>query len=141
MIWHEEFPPSRLEIKKRFGYLSFQCSLINIDVYGLEIIKHEDYIILLYQGNKKVGFINECKKLTEEQVFKLYKTIPSANELYEFSEKHFDKIKIYNPEPNNFIFISDDVVTTKSVLNKTKKELNNENRNNQKGEDKNKKIL
>ncbi len=112
MITHNaDFPPFRSELKKAFGYLSFQCALVNIDVIGIRLKKTYDIVVILFRGKRKIGWLDESSNLDQETVLKIYNDVPEdRNLLHEYEEKFGKWVEILLPEKNNYVFVSDDTV-------------------------------
>lgn len=108
IIRDASFPPFRSDLKKAFGYLSFQCSLINVDVIGIRLKKSYEVVIITWRGPQKTGWIYEGEKLTPKQILQLYEDIPEdKNKLEEYEKTYSDKIEILIPEIDNYVFITE----------------------------------
>lgn len=117
MVENSAVPPFRSTLKKEFGYLSFQCVLANVDVIGIRINKNYECVIITYRSAYKTGFIYEGGNLTPEQVFAVFKDAPEdKNNLDEWAEKRKGKVTVLIPPKDNYVFVLDDVVTTRTVL-------------------------
>ncbi len=108
------FPPSRSDLKKHFGYLSFNCSLINLDVIGIKLIKSGEVVVITYRGNRKTGFIYEGEKLTEAQVLRTFSDVPETyNDLEKYEMEYEGRIEILAPPKDNYVFINDQEIKRK----------------------------
>lgn len=109
-----QFPPYRSDIKKHFGYLSFNCTLINLDIVGIKLIKSGEVVVITYRGNRKTGFMYEGDKLTEAQVLRTYTDVPPTwNELAKFEDEYQGRIEILMPLRDNYVFINEKEIRQK----------------------------
>ena len=105
---HANLPPFKSELKKAFGFLSFQCGLINMEYVGIRLLKSYEVVIILFRGHEKVGWVYEGLKFSPQQVLQIYEDVPgNFNELEAYEKKLADKIEILVPEKENYVFISD----------------------------------
>ena len=112
---YANFPPLRSELKEKFGYLSFNCTLINLDLVGIRILKSYETVVILYRGAYKVGFIYEGDQLTKEHLDRVYSDVPvNWNHLAEYERKFEGLIEILGPPRDNYVFISDQEVIKKT---------------------------
>lgn len=101
-------PLHRAELKERFGSLAFQCVLINIDVYGIKILRTDEVVVILYSGGYKTGFLYEGGNLTQEQVFAVYKDAPKTPSDFEsWANQREGKVDVLVPPKYNYVFIDD----------------------------------
>lgn len=108
-----QWSPLKKDIKESHGYLSFNCSLINLDVVGIRIIDSGEVIVVFYRGPNKLGYMYEGEKLNEVQAFNLFKLVPeNYNDLEEF-EKMDGRVDILAPPRDNYVFINDREVIEK----------------------------
>lgn len=110
-------PNDKKELREKFGFLSFQTALINVDVVGIRIVKSYEVVIITYFGAWKTGFIYEGGNLTQAQAFKVYSDVPNNyNDLAQWEKSMEGKIEILVPQRDNYVFINDKEV--KPVKNK-----------------------
>lgn len=111
------FPPSRTELKQHFGYLSFNCTLINLDIVGIRLMRSGEVVVITYRGNRKTGFIYEGDKLNNAQVLRIYTDVPDTwNDLKNYEKAYEDRIEILNPLKDNYVFISEQEIAEKQAL-------------------------
>lgn len=117
-----DFPFMREEIKKQFGYLSFQCIFMNLDVVGIHILKSGQFIAIQYRGATKVGFIYEMEGLTNEKLLRIYQDVPeNKNHLANWAKALVGKVDIYYPPKDNYVFVSDNFATTMEIVKALKR--------------------
>ncbi|MCO4304727.1 hypothetical protein [Riemerella anatipestifer] len=118
-IEKREYPPYKEDIKREFGYVSFNCLLANLDIIGVRSNRTFEIISVFYRGNIKVGYMYEYKNIPEEEIFKFYNSIPErSNDLKAWAEKLGDKITIIEPPKDNYVFVNDmEVSLVKSKKN------------------------
>lgn len=110
------FPPFKSDIKKAFGFLSFQCLLLNLDIIGVRSKKTYDIIAVLYRGKNKVGHLYDSGAMTEQEVFKIYNLVPEDyNDLHNWEKSMADKIEILVPPKDNYVFINDREVVKQRI--------------------------
>ncbi|AZA93020.1 Uncharacterised protein [Chryseobacterium nakagawai] len=111
---NKEFPPSRSDLKDHFGYLSFNCTLINLDIVGIRLVNSGEVVVITYRGNRKTGFIYEGDKLNEAQVMRTYSDVPETwNDLQSYEKAYEGRIEILNPLKDNYVFISEQEIIEK----------------------------
>lgn len=121
---YANFPPFKSDLKKDFGYLSFQCGLINLDLIGIRLKKTWDVLVVFYRGGLKVGWVYDYGELPQETILKIYNDAPeNYNDLEAYETKFKDWIEILVPPKDNYVFISEKEVTPY----KPKKNDNNTN--------------
>lgn len=121
LIKTSEIPPLKSELKKAFGFLSFECVFMNIDAVGVLIVKTGQMLVILYRGAMKIGYIYEMEGLSEEKQNKIYQDVPSdRNKLEAWAKDLKGKVQLYIPPKHNYVFVSDDVVTTNKILKQIK---------------------
>ena len=109
-----EIPPFRSDLLKKFGHLSFQCGLINLDIIGVRLLSSNETIAILYRGAYKCGWIYEGQKFTNQQVLQLYDDVPNSyNNLEEFEKRQKEFIEILIPQKDNYVFINEKLVNRK----------------------------
>jgi hypothetical protein len=82
-----------------------------IDVIGIRIVKSGEYVIILYRGAWKVGFIYEGEKLTEKQILRVFSDVPNnANDLKNYRKEYDGKVEILTPKKDNYVFIGEYLV-------------------------------
>lgn len=108
-------PPSRKAQKEAFGYLSFNVSLINLDIVAVRLRESGEFVVIMYRGAHKVGYIYEGEKLTPKQAFITYDDAPeNYNEFDKYIEFYQDRLEVLAPIPDNYVFINDqEIVQTK----------------------------
>jgi len=105
---HANFPPSKSDLMKHFGYLSFHVNLINTDIVGIRLISSGETIVITYRANRKTGFIYEGEKLSSQQVFKVYSDVPETfNELEIYEKQYENRIEILAPPRDQYVFINE----------------------------------
>ncbi|MDV2459799.1 hypothetical protein CMT42_14915 [Elizabethkingia anophelis] len=98
-------------LRDEIGAMSFQCCLVNVDVIGIRIRKNYETVIIQYIAAKKVGFIYEAGKLSQEQVLRVYKDVPdNYNNLDDYEKEYEDRVDILYPPRHNYVFIGEKVV-------------------------------
>ncbi|MEI7486441.1 MAG: hypothetical protein WCJ72_03350 [Chryseobacterium sp.] len=111
---YAQWPPFRSDLRNQFGYLSFNCTLINLDVIGIKLISSGEVIVITYRGARKTGFIYEGVKLTDQQVFRAFTDIPEDyNELKNYERNFQGRIEILAPPRDNYVFITDQEIKRK----------------------------
>lgn len=102
------FPPSKNDLRNHFGYLSFNCTLINVDIVGVKLLNSSEIVVITYRGNRKTGFIYEGEKLTSNQVFAVFNDVPYEwNDLEKYEAAYPGRIEILAPAKDNYVFIND----------------------------------
>ncbi|MBO6184232.1 MAG: hypothetical protein J6O88_05980 [Chryseobacterium sp.] len=107
---YASFPPFKKDLKNLFGYLSFNVTLINIDVIGIRLLgKFKDEVVVItFRGATKNGFIYEGPGLSMEQAINVYKDVPDdINDLEEYEKRFFGKVEVLVPRKDNYVFIND----------------------------------
>lgn len=108
------FPPLKSDLKKHFGYLSFNCTLINLDIVGIKLLNSNEVVVITYRGNKKTGFIYEGEKLNSKQVCAVFNDVPDEWNLLEEYEREYDgRIEVLAPPKDNYVFISEKEISEK----------------------------
>lgn len=103
-----EFQPLKNQLKEKFGYLSFECGFINLDVIGVKLLASNEVIAILYRGAWKCGWIYEGDKLSPDHVMQLYNDVPNSyNDLEVFEKQRESAIEILIPRKDNYVFIND----------------------------------
>lgn len=111
MITSNLFPLFKTQLRERFGYLAFNCELINVDIIGIRSLKTGEGVIITYRGDKKTGFIYEGDKLTLAQQLTFFTDAPdSYSELGKFEKEMQGRIEILVPPKDNYVFVDDRVV-------------------------------
>lgn len=108
-------PPTRQAQREAFGYLSFNVSLINLDIIGVKLRESGEVVVLMYRGAHKVGYVYEGEKLTPKQAFITFDDAPdNYNEFDKYIEFYQDRLEVLAPIPDNYVFINDqEIVQTK----------------------------
>ncbi|MCX8533068.1 hypothetical protein [Chryseobacterium luquanense] len=107
---YASFPPFKKELKEHFGYLSFNVTLINLDVIGIRLLGKfkDEVVVIIFRGAAKTGFMYEGSALTEEQVIKVYKDVPECfNDLTSYEEKFAGRLEVLAPQKDNYVFINE----------------------------------
>lgn len=105
------FPLFKKQLRERFGFLAFNCVLINVDIIGIRSLKTGEGVIITYRGDKKTGFIYEGDKLTLAQQIKFFTDAPdSYTELVKFEKSMQDRIEVLYPPKDNYVFVDDRIV-------------------------------
>lgn len=109
---NSQIPPSRASIMKTFGYLSFECIFLNLDVVGILFRESNEIIAIQYRGGWKCGMIYEGGKFTNTQLLEAYDDVPVLyNDLQTYENSHSEYIEILIPKKDNYVFINErDVV-------------------------------
>ena len=99
--------------------VSFQFALCNVDIIRIESRKNLENIMVLYLGNSKSGFIYEGIKLSYAKQFEIFQTLApeNKNDLKEYIRLHQDKVNYYTVQPDNYVFIADNLVERKTKNN------------------------
>ena len=99
--------------------VSFQYSLCNVDVLRIESRKNLESIVVLYLGNAKSGFIYEGSKLSYAKQFEIFQNLApeNKNDLQEYIRLHQDKVNYYTAQPDNYVFIANNLVERKTKNN------------------------
>ncbi|WP_315055186.1 hypothetical protein [Chryseobacterium indoltheticum] len=108
-----QWSPLKSDIKASHGYLSFNCTLINLDVVGVRIIDSGEVVIIFYRGPDKTGYMYEGERLNDIQVFNLFKIVPDNYNDLEAFEKMDGRVEILAPPRDNYVFINDMEVVQK----------------------------
>ncbi|WP_336689404.1 MULTISPECIES: hypothetical protein [unclassified Chryseobacterium] len=120
-MYRSNFPPFKADLKKHFGYLSFNCTLINLDLVGIRFIKSGEVVVITYRGNRKTGFIYEGEVFNEKQVLRAYRDAPDSwNDLKEYEEAFEGKVEVLAPVKDNYVFINDMEVRPNQPLKNVK---------------------
>lgn len=105
---NSELPLLKEQLMARFGCISFQLVLANMDVIGLRIKSTYEVVIITYRGADKVGFIYEGGDLCEGRVFNIFKDAPAdKNDLEAYALRYADKIDVLQMPKNNYVFVND----------------------------------
>ena len=108
MATKTEFPLLKEQLMKEFGYISFQLALANVDIIGIRILKSYEVVIITYSKSQKTGFIYEEGNLTPEQVYIVYKDVPSdRNLLADYEKTMADKVEVLQPPKRNYVFVNE----------------------------------
>lgn len=112
--------PTKKELMESFGYLSFQCAFLNLDLIGIRLRKSYEIVIITYRGAKKTGFMYEGGKLTKEDIDEVYGDVPEDyNELETTYERNFGHlVEILKPRKDMYVWINENEI---SKIVKTKK--------------------
>ena len=106
-----EIPLLKDELRKAFGYLSYQLIFSNLDAIGIHIKKSGEVVVITYRGSRKVGFIYDAGELPESKVLAIYNDVPVDKNDLESYEKNLDgKIEILVMPKNNYVFINENEV-------------------------------
>lgn len=99
--------------------VSFQFALYNVDVLRIESRKNQESIIVLYLGYAKAGFIYEGSKLSYAKQFEIFQNLApeNKNDLKEYIRLHQDKVNYYTAQPDNYVFIANNLVERKTKNN------------------------
>ncbi|PWN67625.1 hypothetical protein [Chryseobacterium oncorhynchi] len=109
-----QWAPFRSDLREQFGYLSFNCTLINLDIIGIKLLRTGDVVVITYRGARKTGFIYEGGQLTDQQVFRIFTDMPmNYNELARYEQEYAGRIEILAPPRDNYVFISEQEVSRK----------------------------
>ncbi|AZA49552.1 hypothetical protein EG346_15810 [Chryseobacterium carnipullorum] len=109
-----QWPPFRSDLRKQFGYLSFNCTLINLDIIGIKLLKSGEVVAITYRGARKTGFIYEGGKLTDQQVFRAFTDVPlDYNELEKYEKEYLGRIEILAPPKDNYVFVNEQEIMKK----------------------------
>lgn len=105
------FPSLKKELKDLFGYLSFNVSLINVDIIGIMITGQKyknEVVVITFRGATKTGFMYDGSLLSNEQALRIYQDVPdNYNDLEKYKEKFADKIEVLPPLKDNYVFINE----------------------------------
>lgn len=108
------YPLYREELKEKFGTLSFNCVLINLDIIGIRSLKTGEIVIIIYRGKDKTGFMYEGNKLTPAQQKQFFDDAPEdINDLKKFENEMIGRIEILLPPKDNYVFINENEVLLK----------------------------
>lgn len=106
-----EIPLLKDELRKAFGYLSYQLIFSNLDAIGIHIKKSGEVVVITYRGKEKVGFIYDSGNLPESKVINIYQDVPAdKNELEAYEKSQDGKIEILVMPKNNYVFINENEV-------------------------------
>ena len=109
-----QWPPFRSDLRKQFGYLSFNCTLINLDIVGIRLVSSGEVVVIAYRGAHKVGYFYEGDKLNSKQVFRAYTDVPdNYNELIDYEKEYFGRIEILAPPRDNYVFVNEQEIVKK----------------------------
>lgn len=104
-------PPSKKALRDGFGFLSFNTAFINLDIVVVQFIESGEYLVLLYRGARKVGYLYEGEKFTPKQVFSAYNDAPdNYNELDDYASAYENRIDVAVPIPEKYVFINEQEV-------------------------------
>ena len=107
-------PLFRDQLKEKFGMLSFNCILMNVDLIGIRVCKTGEVVIITYRGKEKTGFMYEGGNLTIAQQKQIFDDAPDdINNLKNFEKEMSDKIEILVPPKDNYVFIDENLVKNK----------------------------
>lgn len=104
------FPPFKKDLKENFGYLSFNVTLINLDIIGVRLLGKfkDEVVVIIFRGANKMGFMYEGLALTEEQVITVYKDVPECyNDLDSYEGKFAGRLEVLAPQKDNYVFINE----------------------------------
>ena len=106
-----EIPLLKDELRKAFGYLSYQLIFSNLDAIGIHIKKSGEVVVITYRGKEKVGFIYDSGNLPENKVINIYQDVPAdKNELEAYEKSQDGKIEILVMPKNNYVFVNENEV-------------------------------
>lgn len=106
-----EIPLLKEELTKRFGAISYQLVLANLDVVGLRIIKSYEIILIAFRGGNKVGYFYEGETLPEEKIFQIFQDVPkSFNDLEHYEKTYEGKIEFLHMPRNNYYIVDESTV-------------------------------
>ena len=106
-------PLFRDQLKEKFGILSFNCILINVDLIGMRSLKTGEVVIITYRGKEKTGFMYEGGNLTTAQQKQFFDDAPEDyNDLVKFEKEMVGRIEILVPPKDNYVFINENSVKT-----------------------------
>lgn len=109
------YPLFRDQLKEKFGMLSFNCVLINLDIIGIRSLKSGETVIIIYRGKDKTGFMYEGNKLTPAQQKQFFDDAPEdINDLKKFENEMIGRIEILLPPKDNYVFINENEVKNNS---------------------------
>ncbi|EKB56574.1 hypothetical protein HMPREF9699_01303 [Bergeyella zoohelcum ATCC 43767] len=95
-------------MRKMFPAFSLHCSLMNIDIVGIWILKTGQVMTILYRQGEKIGFTYEMEGLTEDKQTRVYKDIPNRIEdLETWEEKLEGKVQVIRPRREHFVWVKD----------------------------------
>ena len=107
-------PLFRDQLKEKFGILSFNCILINVDLIGMRSLKTGEVVIITYRGKDKTGFMYEGGNLTTAQQKQFFDDAPDdINDLKNFEKEMVGRIEILVPPKDNYVFIDENLVKNK----------------------------
>lgn len=96
------------EMRKMFPAFSLHCSLMNIDIVGIWILKTGQVMTILYRQGEKIGFTYEMEGLTEDKQTRVYKDIPNRIEDLEIWEEKLEgKVQVIRPRREHFVWVKD----------------------------------
>ena len=104
-------PLFRDQLKEKFGMLSFNCILMNVDLIGIRSLKTGEVVIITYRGKEKTGFMYEGGNLTTAQQKQFFDDAPDdINDLKNFENEMIGRIEILVPPKDNYVFIDENLV-------------------------------
>lgn len=111
-----EIPPMRRDLMEKFGFLSFQCIFINMDVVGIRFFESNEIIAIQYRGGWKCGMIYEGEKFSNALLLEAYNDAPiNYNDLEEYEKTHSEFIEILIPRKDNYVFITEKEVQKEEI--------------------------
>lgn len=110
------------EMKKQFPSFSLHCSLMNIDIVGIWILKTGQAMTILYRQSLKIGFIYEMEGLSVEKQHKIYQDVPEYfQDLEDWEEKLRGRVQVVRPKLDHFVWLSDREISKVKILSKKNK--------------------
>lgn len=109
------------EMRKKFPSFSLHCSLMNIDIVGIWILKTGQAMTILYRQNLKIGFIYEMEGLSVEKQHKIYQDVPELfQDLEDWEEKLRGRVQVVRPKLDHFVWLSDREISKVKIVKKNK---------------------
>ena len=107
-------PLFRDQLKEKFGMLSFNCILINVDLIGIRSLKTGETVIITYRGKEETGFMYEGGNLTIAQEKQFFDDAPEDyNDLVKFEKEMVGRIEILVPPKDNYVFVNEKLIEEK----------------------------
>lgn len=96
------------EMREMFPAFSLHCSLMNIDIVGIWILKTGQALTILYRQGVKIGFTYEMEGISEDKQLRIYKDVPNLLcDLKTWEEKLEGKVQVIRPRLEHFVWVKD----------------------------------
>lgn len=106
-----EYPLTKQMLREQFGYLSFQCIFMNMDVITVKSLKTSRCVMITYCGAWKSGLICWDETLQWEKAFRIFQEAPSNyNDLERWERENSERIELFKPPKDDYVFIDDKLV-------------------------------